>query len=155
MSDPFEDVQSPDMAVRRAAEQMLAGMLIDRKITVADVIDHIRTGDMTSRWYLSRALSKAGPGMIPEMLAIAEKETDIAVLKYLVAVFAEFGEPAVAPLIQLLSSPNAALRGLICTALERIGQPALDPLLEASKSADPMTKMCALYILQRNGICLT
>ncbi|HJJ36464.1 MAG TPA: HEAT repeat domain-containing protein [Methanocorpusculum sp.] len=151
MNDPFDDVKSADMATRRAAETAIAEMLAADHGILPVIIENIRSGDMNSRWYLSRAVVHEGPQLIPDLIAYARTETDGDVLKYLGAILASFGAPAIDPLIGLFASDNAKVRGMAAAALERIGEPAVEPLVAASRSADPMTRQCALFILQKYG----
>lgn len=151
MSDPFEDVKSADMQTRRDAETRIAAMLAEDHALLAVIIENIRSGDMNSRWYLSRAVVHEGPGIIPELIGYARTEPEADVLKYLGAILASFGEPAVEPLIGLFACDDAKVRGMAAAALERIGEPAVAPLVAASETADPVTRQCALFILQKLG----
>lgn len=157
-SRALADTASPDMAVRRAAEDVLAAGIVSSPAYIRDVIEAIRTGDVTSRWYLSRSLIKAGDlmnkgdGLIPVLIEYASGEEDAEVLRYLGAVLASFGEKAVSPLISLFASENPKARGMAASALERIGQPALEELLAAAKSDNPSVRICAGIVLQKGGV---
>jgi len=151
MSDPFEEVKSESMLIRRGAETKITEMLIADKEILPKIIENIRTGDVNSRWYLARAIIRYGPAIIPELVQLLEHETDSYVLKYSGAVLATFGEPAVKSLIKLFSCDNAKLRGMAAAALERIGGPAVESLVMATESGDELTRQCASFILQKLG----
>lgn len=157
-SRAVSDTASPEMEVRRAAEEVLAAEIVSSPGRIGDVIEAIRTGDVTSRWYLSRALIKAGSLMsgsddlIAVLIEYAAGEEDSEVLRYTGAVLASFGEKAVHPLISLFSSENPKARGMAASALERIGQPALEELLAAAKSENPAVRICAGLVLQKGGV---
>ena len=149
----FADAASSDMAVRRTAECALTKLLVSEPSYIPDVLQEIRAGDVTSRWYLARALINAGDSVIPVLTAHSRGEEDINVQKYIGAVLASFGEKSVAPLISLFSAENPKARGMAAAALERIGQPALEGLLAAVKSENPMVRTCAGLVLQKGGVC--
>ena len=157
-SRALADTASPEMEVRRAAEEVLAAEIVSSPGRIGEVIEAIRTGDVTSRWYLSRALIKAGDLMsgsddlIAVLIEHAAGEEDSDVLRYIGAVLASFGEKAVRPLISLFASENAKARGMAASALDRIGQPALDELLAAAKSENPAVRVCAGLVLQKGGV---
>ncbi|MDO5847389.1 MAG: HEAT repeat domain-containing protein [Methanocorpusculum sp.] len=157
-SRAVSDAASPDMEVRRAAEDVLAAEIVSSPDRIGDVIEAIRMGDVTSRWYLSRALIKAGDIMngsddlIVALIGHAAGEEDSEVLRYIGAVLASFGEKAVSPLISLFSLENPKARGMAASALERIGQPALEELLAAAKSDNPSVRICAGLVLQKGGV---
>lgn len=157
-SRAVSDTASPEMEVRRAAEEVLAAEIVSSPGRIGEVIEAIRTGDVTSRWYLSRALIKAGDLMsgsddlIAVLIEHAAGEEDSDVLRYIGAVLASFGEKAVRPLISLFASENAKARGMAASALDRIGQPALDELLAAAKSENPAVRVCAGLVLQKGGV---
>ena len=69
MSDVFADVKSSDMAVRRNAEDELVKLIAADSSIIKTVLEEIRTGDVTSRWYLARALTKSGQGVIPILIS--------------------------------------------------------------------------------------
>ena len=152
MSDVFSDVKSSDMTVRRNAEDELVNMILQDSSIITTVLEEIRKGDVTSRWYLARALTKSGKPVIPVLISHAETEKDAVVQKYIGAVLASFKEAAVEPLVGLFSSENPLARGMAASALERIGQPSLDALLKAAQSDNPTVRICAGLVLQKGGI---
>ena len=152
MSDVFADVKSSDMAVRRNAEDELVKLIAADSSIIKTVLEEIRTGDVTSRWYLARALTRSGKLVIPILISHAETERDAVVQKYIGAVLASFKDAAVDPLVALFSSENPQARGMAASALERIGQPSLDALLKAAQSDNPTVRICAGLVLQKGGI---
>jgi HEAT repeat protein len=57
------------------------------------------------------------------------------------------GDPAVAPLIKLLSSPSQEMRMRASWALGVIGGPALPPLIELAQGDDPALRVEAIRVL--------
>ncbi|HJJ30663.1 MAG TPA: HEAT repeat domain-containing protein [Methanocorpusculum sp.] len=152
MSDVFADVKSSDMAVRRNAEDELVRLIFADSSIINKILEEIRGGDVTSRWYLARALTRSGKEIIPVLISYAETEKDAVVQKYIGAVLASFKEAAVDPLVGLFSSENPQARGMAASALERIGQPSLEALLKAAQSDNPTVRICAGLVLQKGGI---
>ena len=152
MEKLFEALQAENLDDRHAAVAQMAEKARGDEAALAQIITALREADMNKRWYLGRALVKTGPSIIPTLVAEAEKEADAGVLKYYGAVLAFFGEAAVAPLLSLFASENAAARGMAGAALEKIGEPALQPLLDAAKSENQTVKICAGIVLMKLGV---
>ncbi len=152
MSNPFEDVKSVNMDIRRVAEVKITEMLKNDKSMIELVLENIRTGDVNSRWYLGRALMHAGPEIIPDLVEHAKTEEDTDVLKYIGAVLAALGELAIEPLISLFASENAKVRGMAGAALERLGEVAWESLFKAAESDNPLIHQCSQFVLQKAGV---
>ncbi len=152
MEKLIEALKSDNLDMRHAAVAQMAEQARENPDAVRQIIDALRVADMSSRWYLGRALLKTGPVVIPVLIGEAQTETDAGVLKYYGAVLASFGEVAISPLLSLFSSENAAARGMAGAALEKIGIPALDSLLVAAKSENQTVKICAGIVLMKLGV---
>lgn len=154
ITNPFDAVKSSELETRRIAEKQITDLIRTDAKYIDRVLAELRTGDLNSRWYLARSLIPIGSSIIPVLLESVKTEQDAVVLKYIGAVLATFGKDAVDPLISLFSSENPAVRGMAGAALERIGQPAFDALVETAKSNLAIPRACACLILQKNGIIL-
>lgn len=149
-AEVFARLSAEDLGQRHEAVQDLAVLgKSDPEKTIPEIIAALKTGSMNHRWYLGRALIRIGPSVIPLLVAASEEETDMAIQKYYGAVIAAFGEEAVPTLIGLFSSKNPTTRGMAAAALEKIGEPALPPLMEAAKSPDGTVKLCAALTLAK------
>ena len=152
MEELLKAIKSENLDERHAAVSKMAERARENPNASADIISALRKSDMSGRWYLGRALLKIGPSVIPVLIKEAETETEADVQKYFGAVLASFGKESVAPLVGLFSSENAAARGMAGDALEKIGEPALDSLLDAAKSENQTVKICAGLVLMKLGV---
>ncbi|MDO5846629.1 MAG: hypothetical protein Q4Q04_06875 [Methanocorpusculum sp.] len=149
----FTGIISENLDERHAAvEKIAAAYQTEPDAVFAAALSALRSGDLNSRWYIGRALIKMGEGVIPRLISAAESETDMNVQKYFGAVLAAFGARAVAALISLFASENAAARGMAGAALEKIGEPALDALLSAAHAENPTVRTCAGIVLMKLGV---
>jgi len=146
----FARLSAEDLDRRHLAVSELAALgKSDPDTIIPEIIAALKTGTMNLRWYLGRALIRIGPSVIPFLVAASEEETDMAVQKYYGAVFAAFGEEVVPTLVGLFSSKNPTTRGMAAAALEKIGEPSLPSLMEATNSSDGTVKLCAALTLAK------
>jgi HEAT repeat protein len=76
-----------------------------------------------------------------------ERDRSVGFRKYAAASLGQIGEPAVQPLIEAFSHEDPELRGFIAEALCRIGEPAIEPLKQLLNHDDPLLKKCAYLSL--------
>jgi HEAT repeat protein len=139
-----------DLKLRHEAVEQLATLARnDPDPVVPEIIAALKEADLNVRWYLGRALIRAGSLVIPFLTAASEEETDMAVQKYYGAVFAAFGEESIPTLVGMFSSENPTTRGMAAAALEKIGEPSLPSLLKAAKSPNGTVKLCAVLTLAK------
>jgi len=152
MDELIDAFSSSNLDVRHDAEVQIAVLIQNTPSIAKDVISRLRTGNLDTRWYLSRALIKAGDIVIPLIIAESKIEKDPEVQRYFGAILASFGEKSVPYLIDLFSSDNALARGMAGAALEKIGESSLKPLLKAAKSDDATVRSCAGIVLMKLGV---
>lgn len=137
-----------DLKLRHEAVEQLATLARnDPDPVVPEIIAALKEADLNVRWYLGRALIRAGSLVIPFLTAASEEETDMAVQKYYGAVFAAFGEESIPTLVGMFASENPTTRGMAAAALEKIGEPSVPALVEAAHSEDMIISACAKLTL--------
>lgn len=143
-----ESLETRHLAVDKIADEGRR----DPMNTAAIVVAELKSSPLETRWYLGRSLIKMGPGIIPTILESSALEPDMDVQKYFAAVLAVFGESVVPELITLFASENPACRGMAAAALEKIGEPAVEKLMEGSQSENRQVKLCCELTLSKLGI---
>ncbi len=77
--------------------------------------------------------------------------TDREFRRYAAAALGEMGEPAIEPLIDAMATDDRDLRGFFSKALCRIGKPAVEPLTRRLSDANEIISSCATLTLWQMG----
>jgi HEAT repeat protein len=129
----------------------------DEQPEVDRLISLLLTDDYNTAQSAGEALTNLGSSAIPELLQIVRgvhpnqpsKPTQTSPRSHAAGILADIGEPAVLPLLDLLSDPDEHTRWPAVDALGRIGDPrALGPLLKTLKDPSEFVRVSAPWALK-------
>jgi HEAT repeat protein len=111
----------------------------------------LESGDEPRRWGAAIALGRIGDRESIDALLSSLRRRDGEVQQGVIRALGEIGEPAVAPLIQMLQDVDACAREEAVRALGEIGEPAVETLIATLQGADDQTREEAIRALGEVG----
>jgi HEAT repeat protein len=156
LADLARLLKDPKPEVRGAGADALARLGPDAVDALAELVAAMRDEDGTVRMGVGRAIKNTGAKGAARLRSLEEKEKDPAVKANLaVAVrLTDFAakENAVPALITALADKEDIVARMAADTLGKLGEPAVNPLVEALKAPTPSVRRYAALALKELGV---